>query len=162
MPVKTAKAPESPGADGPDNSHRIGNTIRVHETQIFHDAKRLKLAASLAIGQNGDIYYAATGEDNGGVGTRIFALNSEDGSMRWKTGELDNPRGIASQIVVGNDGRIYVIGWSTVYAFSPKDGTTLWTWKPKIKKGLVHLTLNGRGDVMFGHTAGGAYQRHTF
>lgn len=53
-----------------------------------------------------------------------MALNKENGTVKWHSPDFDH-MDISSEIIVGDDGTIYVIGYYTLYAIDPSSGQFL-------------------------------------
>ncbi len=80
---------------------------------------------------------------------------------------------ISSEIIVGDDGTIYVIGYYTLYAIDPSSGQFLWTWEvpenvphPDNPEGTIFtkgqigaLALTDQGDLVLGTIGSGVYSR---
>ena len=120
------------------------------------------LGTRMALGLDGSIYYAAGGGTATWVETKIYAINKQDGSLKWRSQKLDAV-GINSHILVGNDGTIYVIGYMTLYALNPDNGSTKWTWKAPERlenkptgQALANLALQHNGDIVLTAQRGGA------
>ena len=64
------------------------------------------------------IYFGASGGTVFWKAARIYALNKENGKIKWKSEALDHIA-LGSQIVVGDDGTLYVIGYYNLYAIDP-------------------------------------------
>ena len=153
--------------DGPE--YETGDTLWIHETPVQDS---MWINKSLAIGNDGAIYYAAGGATINWIPARVFAIDPEDGSLKWKTEAIDH-MAISSQIVVGDDGTVYVIGYYTLYAFNPDNGATKWTWRvpenlphPDIPGGTLFtlgqigaLALTDNGDLILGSIGSGVYSR---
>lgn len=159
---------DDPVIDDPDVT--VSDTLWIHESPV-KDSMYLK--STLAIGINGDIYYVAAGASFRWVPARVFAINKADGTLRWMSGELDHSTGVSSQIVVGDDGTVYVIGYYTLYAIDPGSGAFKWTWQvpdelphPDNPNGKVYtkgqigaLALTDDGNLMLGSVGAGVYSR---
>ncbi|MCD6246588.1 PQQ-binding-like beta-propeller repeat protein [candidate division WOR-3 bacterium] len=119
-----------------------GDTLWTYQLQ---DAGFHISSSPLAIGPDGTIYFAAGG---GGWNStdwepqRIFALNKSDGSLKWKSEQLETWH-INSYIVIGDDGTIYVSSATKLYSINPNNGSFNWVWE-------VPQTLpNGTGSDVY-------------
>ena len=92
--------------NNPVAEYQTGDTIWIHESPVKDS---MYINSSLAIGSDGSIYYAASGGTLTWHPVQLFALNRDDGSLKWITEKMD-ANGLSSQIVVGDDGTIYAIG----------------------------------------------------
>jgi hypothetical protein len=160
--------------DGDDMpSAEVGDTLWMHESP-FSDS--MIIAPSLAIGQNGDLYYAVTGYTGHWYHSRVVALDPTDGSVKWYSEPTDHNSGVSSEIVVGDDNTVYVIGFYTLYAFDHETGATLWTWEvptelpnpdnPQVNvytKGQIgSLALTDGGDLILSSNGSGSYYRGVY
>lgn len=153
--------------DPPKDEHEVGDTLWIHDI-IGGDS--LFIDQSMAIGKDGSIYYAKSGGTAYWTPSRIVALNKDNGSLKWESPTLDNIA-ISSQIVVGDDGTIYVIGFYNLYAIDAGTGQFKWTWTvpqtlPDGEGGNVYtygqigaLALTNSGDLVLGSVGSGAYFR---
>lgn len=150
------------------STHEKGDTVWVH--QLPDDLKHIlnpgNLFTAFALGDN-DVYYGA------GVNspTQIYAVNRKDGTLRWKSNELDHTD-ISSQIVVGDNGTVYVIDYCKLYAIDPANGSFKWVWE--VPETVQHagypnglytygqigaLALANNGDLILGSIGSGVYNR---
>lgn len=148
----------------------VGDTLWIHETPVIDS---MVISTSLALGQNGDVYYVVNGTSQKPAGARVIALDADNGSVKWMTQGMDHTTGVSSQIVVGDDNTIYVIGFHTLYAFDPTNGSTKWKWEvpetlpnpdnPQSQiftKGQIGaLALTDNGDLILGSIGSGSYRR---
>ncbi len=154
--------------DPPDDSTKVGDTLWIHD---LAGADSMFIDNSLAIGADGSIYYAKGGGTVYWTATRIVALNKENGSVKWESPPLDHI-GLSSQIVVGDDGTVFAIGYYTLYAIDANTGQFRWTWKvpetvPNPEgSGDIYtygqigaLALTDGGDLVLGSIGSGAYSR---
>jgi len=150
------------------NTANPGDTLWIHD---LPGTDSLFIDHSLAIGTDGSVYYAAGGGTVHWTASRIHAINKSDGSLKWRSGTLDH-MGLSSEIVVGDDGTIYVIGFYTLYAIDPANGSFKWTWEvPEtlpapdgngrvFTKGQIGaLALTDDGDLALGSVGSGVYSR---
>jgi hypothetical protein len=150
------------------STHEKGDTVWVH--QLPDDLKSIRTPGNLflafALGEN-DVYYGAGGYSP----TQIYAVNRKDGTLRWKTNELDHID-LSSQIVVGDDGTVYAIGYFKLYAIDPANGSFKWVWE--VPETVPHadypnglytyeqigaLALANNGDLILGSIGSGVYHR---
>jgi outer membrane protein assembly factor BamB len=107
-----------------------------------------------AMGPDGTIY--ATVTTSTGL-AKLYAV-TPDGTKKWEcelsTWCVDNP-------VVGSDGTIYAISYSSVDAVSP-NGTLQWEWVADPVADINGLTLGDDGTIYVGHHGSGAYYRKVF
>lgn len=152
----------------PVSNYEVGDTLWIHE---LPGKDSLFINSSLAIGKDGSIYYGASGGTVWWNRARIFALNKDDGSVKWVSDNMDH-NALGSQIVVGDDGTIYAIGYYTLYAIDPVNGAFKWKWEvpvtvatPDYPNGLYTygqigaLALTNEGDLILGSIGGGVYSR---
>ncbi len=126
---------------------------------------------TLAIGTNGDLYYAVAGGTLYWTKARIRALNPQQGVMRWESPVLDNI-GLNSPILVSDDGTIYAIGKYRLYAINPVTGQFNWIWEVPNElpfpggPGTIYsygdigaLSLTDNGNLILGSVGTGVYSR---
>lgn len=152
--------------DDPIVENELGDTLWIKD-RIEGD---YFMSNSLARGLDGSIYYAVGGGSVYGTPARIVALNEQTGSKLWQTDEMDHP-GLSSNIIVGDDGTIYAIGFHILYAIDPNNGTFKWTWEvpqtlPLPDGGEINsycqigaLALLNNGDLVLGSIESGVYSR---
>lgn len=146
----------------------IGDTLWIHQV-LGTDS--LFTEPSIATGTNGDIYFAVAGGNLYWTNARIRALDPVSGNMRWESPVLD-AKFLGSQILVGNNGTIYVLGTYNLYAIDPQTGQFQWTWTVPTElpnpdgpgnlytKGQVGaLALADNGNLILGSTGSGVYNR---
>lgn len=118
-----------------------------------------------AIGSDGTIYVSSAvgGMAAVWVEAKVHAINP-DSTLKWVSPELDGFD--VSDPVVGADGTIYVIGYTTVYAINPADGTFKWSYQPPANNNeqyqIYWLTLGNDGQIFFSHVASGVYTRRIY
>lgn len=112
-----------------------------------------------AIGPDGTIYLASGGGTAHWTPARIHAINP-DSTMKWQSGDLDH-MAISSNICIGPDGTVYVIGYYTLYAIDPSNGSFKWTWEVQdpIRAQLGCLAIGNDGTLFFSTIGSGAYVR---
>ncbi len=150
------------------NKHEVGDTLWIHESS----GGPLHINKSLALANSGSIIYAEGGTTVNWKPCRIVSIHKKDGITEWISPELDHI-GISSQIMIGDDGTIYVIGYYTLYAIDPGTGQFKWKWEvpetlphPDIPGGTVYtkgqigaLALNNKGEIIVGSIGSGVYWR---
>lgn len=103
----------------------VGDTLWIQDIQ--RDSFFI-LGASLALSPDQKTFYYAEGGGNVyWTGTRIVARDVASGSVKWRSDAVDH-FAISSQIVVGDQGNIYVTGFYSLFAFDANNGSTLWSW----------------------------------
>ncbi len=116
-----------------------------------------------AIGPDGTIYVASGGGTGTWVPAKLHAINP-DSTFKWATADLDHVG--STNPVVGEDGTIYIIGYYTVYAINPADGSFKWTYEVSAELNehyqIWWLTLGNDGQVFFAHIGAGSYARHIY
>ena len=129
----------------------------------------------LAVASDGTIYFAAGG--NAWNGTeyeqqRVFAINKTDGSLKWKSDYLETWH-INSNIVIGDDGTVYVTSAYHLYAINPSDGSFKWTWEvPQSLPGqngddytygeIGPIALAKDGSILLATCGSGSYTRKLY
>jgi len=121
--------------------------------------------APLALGKDGSIYYSAHGGQVTWDSSRIYAINKTDGSLKWKTEPLAIWH-LNSNIVVGDDGTIYVLSYTKLYSIDPNTGAFNWVWELSHTIGdhntygeVGGLALANNGDLIFKTNGSGSYYR---
>ncbi len=150
-------------------SASVGDTLWVH--QVPGDLNEMYIRdAPLAIGLDGSLYYDAYGSWNGNPTKpdRIYAVNKNDGSLKWKSEPLGT--WMLSDIMVGDDGTIYVENGASLFSINPNTGAINWEWKvPQTLPldgndvytygGLGGLALANNGDIITKANQSGSYHR---
>jgi len=145
-----------------------GDTLWIHqipqgEKEHWIDAK------PLAIGYDGTIYYSAGGGSSNWDPESIYAVNKSDGSLKWQTQALATWH-INSNVIVGDDGTVYVASYTKLYSINPADGSFNWVWEvPETITvngndlytygELGPMTLANNGDLIIKTTGDGSYYR---
>ncbi len=119
----------------------------------------------LAVGKDSSIYYSASGGQSNWESSRIYAINKADGSLKWKTEPLATWH-VNSNIVVGDDGTVYVLSYTKLYSINPNTGAFNWVWEVPEKIGANYtygevggLALASNGDLIFKTNGSGSYYR---
>ncbi len=111
-----------------------------------------------ALGPDGTIYTTVS-DSATGTPARVVAIGPQGGKL-WESADLDHWE--ASWPVVGSDGTIYVVGYQTVYAFTP-GGVLKWTWSPDGNPVPVapigEPALGPDGTIYVTHSSGGPFHR---
>lgn len=154
--------------DDPNMNVQIGDTLWVHD---MTGSEYIFTGPSLAYGDNNEtVYYSKSGGSINWTPSSIVAIDVTDGSQKWESPAMDLA-GLSSEIVVGDDGTIYVIGWVTLYAINPSNGQFKWTWEvptelthsngdPAFTHGQIgSLSLLNSGDLILGSVGSGVYSR---
>jgi hypothetical protein len=146
----------------------VGDTLWVHQVV---GADSLFTEPSIATGTNGDVYFAVAGGTLYWTRARIRALDPVSGNLRWESPVLD-ANSLGSQILVGNNGVIYVIGTYNLYAIDPQTGQFQWVWTVPTElpnpdgPGNLYtygqigaLAMADNGNLILGSTGAGVYSR---
>ena len=155
--------------EDPKSENQLGDTLWVH---AFSGVDSFFMGGISAIGLDGIIYYGKGGGTVYWTPARVVAINPDDGSEKWVSPSIDN-NGIAD-LVVGDDGTVYVIGYYRLYSINPTNGQFNWVWEvpetlPLPEGGEVYsygqigsLALTADGDLVFGSIGSGVYSRATY
>ncbi len=146
----------------------LGDTLWVHNLS-FGENELWITDAPLAIGTDGTIYYSAGGGMSNWEAVRIYAVDKTNGSLKWKTEPLHQWK-VNSNIVIGDDGTIYVESYTKLYSISPGDGSFNWIWEvPETINvngqdlytygELGPMALANNGDLIVKTTGSGSYYR---
>ncbi|MCF8237776.1 MAG: PQQ-binding-like beta-propeller repeat protein [Saprospiraceae bacterium] len=154
-------------ADDPPTT-QIGDTLWIHD---MIGADTLFTEPTLAVGRNGDVYFAVAGGTLYWTHARIRALNATSGVMRWESPIVDHIS-LSSPIVIGDDGTLYVIGAYRLYAINAATGQFNWVWEvpnelpnPNGPGNLYTygpigtLALTDAGNLILGSVGSGVYSR---
>lgn len=153
---------------GTNTSTELGDTLWVHTLE--YDSPEIWIVASpLAIGSDGSIYYSAGGGMATWEADRIYAINPKDGSLKWKSEALETWH-LNSNIMVGDDGNIYVESYTKLYSIDPGSGSINWIWE--VPETLPYndndvytygelggLALADNGDIITKTNGSGIYYR---
>jgi hypothetical protein len=154
--------------DMDDPKVELGDTLWVHNIQ---GADSLFTNNILAQGKNGQIYYSKAGGTLYWTAARIVAIDGKTGNTIWESETLDNID-LSSNIVVADDGTVYVIGYHKLYAINPSNGSFNWVWEVPTEvpnpdgAGMLYtfgrigaLVLLSDGSVILGSVDSGVYNR---
>jgi len=108
-----------------------------------------------AIAADGTIYITSAGDLVSWKPAKICAINP-DGTLKWKSGEIDHVG--TGKICVGSDGTIYVVGYTTLYAINPADGSFKWQMQPHAYQ-ISYLTIGNDGTLFVATVGTGSYRR---
>ncbi len=153
--------------DPPTPGTNVGDTLWIHEKPVLENTTWIR-DVPMAIGNDGNIYYAADGANSTFEPGRVYAINKEDGSLKWKTDQLENSH--PGKIVVADDGTVYVLSGYRLYSIDPNSGAFNWEWEvPEtiIFEGNVvgsygavgGLALANNGDLILKTIGSGSYYR---
>ena len=157
--------------NNPDSTQQtvLGDTLWSH--QLTWTTNELWInEAPLALGKDGSIYYTASGGQSNWEAERVYALNKTDGSLKWKTEPLAIWH-LNSNVMVGDDGTIYVASYTKLYSIDPSSGSFNWVWEvPQTLPGndgndvytygeLGNIALANNGDIITKTTGSGSYYR---
>jgi len=152
----------------PTQSHKVGDTLWIHTVPNLDKTTYLN-NIPFAIGNDGSLYYVASGDQVTWAPSRLYAINKEDGTLKWKTEPLAIWH-VNSNIVVADDGTIYILSYYFLYSINPQTGAFNWVWE--VPKTLIidgeerytygevgALALCNNGDLVFKTTGSGSYSR---
>ncbi len=150
----------------PEEKGGLGDSIWVH-----HNPQNAILdAKAIAIGLDGSIYYSAY-TTSGQM--YIYAVNKSDGNLKWRSQALAN-RQTNSNLVIGDNGNIYVTSYTKLYSINSATGNIDWTWEvpQTLSDGngnslysygeLGPLALSNAGELITKTTGSGSYYRALF
>ena|GEM_PF-1366084 len=161
--------------NGSTNTSSKGDTLWIHRLpdDSLHILNPGNLYTAFALGEN-CVYYGAGGGTSTWLASRVYAVNRSDGTLKWVSNELDH-FDISSQIVVGDDGTVYVIDFYKLYAIDPADGSSKWVWEvpetvpyPDYPNGIYTygqigaLSLANNDNLILGSVGFGVYSRTLF
>ncbi len=147
-----------------------GDTLWIHT--VPKGDKTLWIAEiPLAVGTDGTIYYSASGGMANWEPSRIYAVNKNDGTLKWQTEPLELWH-VNSNIVVADDGTVYILSYTKLYSIDPASGIFNWVWEvpqtlphPDYPNGaysygeVSSLALAENGDLIFKTSGSGVYFR---
>jgi len=133
-------------SDPPAPSTNVGDTLWIHEKPLVENTTWIR-DMPMAIGKDSNIYYLADGGNNTFEPVRVYAINKEDGSLKWKTAKLASSHP-GSNIVVGDDGTVYIISDTKLYSIDSNTGSINWEWE-------VPETINFEGNIVGSYGAAG-------
>ena len=149
----------------PQPTHEHGDILWTHDVVPVNNHTMYIADLPLAVGKDGSIYYSAAGGQDNLEPSRIYALNKTDGSLKWKTEPLAIWH-VNSNIVVGDDGTVYVLSATKLYSIDPATGIFNWVWEVPHSMGdkntygeVSGLALANNGDLIFKTNGSGSYYR---
>ncbi|NOX84741.1 MAG: PQQ-like beta-propeller repeat protein, partial [Chlorobi bacterium] len=155
--------------DNPDTpQQKAGDTLWIHT--VPKGAQNLWIPEQpLAIGKDGSVYYTASGGTANWEPSRVYAVNKDDGTIKWISEPLELWH-VNSNIVVGDDGTVYVMSYTKLYSINPGSGSFNWIWE--VPQTLTYegndvytygevssLALSDNGDLIFKTSGSGVYWR---
>jgi len=132
--------------DTPTPETNVGDTLWVHEKPVLENTTWIR-DMPMAIGKDSSIYYLADGANNTFEPLRVYAINKDDGSLKWKTDKLASSHP-GSNIVVGDDGTVYIISNTKLYSIDSNTGSINWEWE-------VPETINFEGNIVGSYGSAG-------
>jgi outer membrane protein assembly factor BamB len=154
--------------EDPKPTTQVGDTLWIHTKPALENTTYISNMA-LAIGKDGTVYYEADGGTLNWESSRIYAINKNDGSLKWKTEPLAiwHPN---SNILVDDNGVIYMLSYTKLYSINPETGAFNWEWE--VPTTILHdgnevysygevggLALADNGDLIFKTNGSGVYYR---
>jgi len=133
--------------DPPTPSTTVGDTLWIHEKPVVENTTWIR-DMPMAIGKDSNIYYLADGANNTFEPLRVYAINKDDGSLKWKTDQLASSHP-GSNIVVGDDGTVYIISNTKLYSIDPNTGSINWEWEVP-----EHIEFEGNSVYSYGAIGG--------
>jgi hypothetical protein len=120
------------------------------------------ITACPAIADDGTIFVVTGGGNSSLKPARVYAVN-RDGTTRWFTDPLDHNTS-SSDVAIGPDGTVYVIGLTTLYAIDPYTGLFKWTWEPpdSYRYKIGYIALGEDNTVFCSNIGTGDYKRAIF
>ncbi len=107
----------------PTNDAENGDTLWSY---TLDDNFNFSRSTPLALADDGTIFFIAGGVDYGPI--KLFALDKDNGSLKWKTGDLETWH-TNSNIMIGDKGNIYVTSGYHLYSINPANGEINWAWE---------------------------------
>ena len=153
----------------PDNINNPGDTLWTH--QLPEQDPAHYIGKALAIGTDGTLYYEASGGQANWDPVQIYAVNKSDGSLKWESEPLMSWHINGFDLMVGDNGNIYVTSEYKLYSINPADGSFNWVWEvPQTLPGengndvysygeLGPMALTNDNDIIIKTTGGGSYYR---
>jgi len=154
--------------DDPTPSVQVGDTLWIHTKPNLENTTFIS-NIPLAIGTDGTIYYEADGGTLTWESSRVYAINKEDGSLKWMTEPMAiwHPN---SNILVADDGTVYILSYTSLYSIDPATGAFNWVWE--VPNTLPYdgndvytygevggLALLNNGDLILKTNGSGVYYR---
>lgn len=133
--------------DTPTPGTNVGDTLWIHEKPALENTTYIR-DMPMAIGTDGSIYYLADGGTVTWEATRVYAINKDNGSLKWKTEPLEiwHPN---SNIVVADDGTVYILSGHRLYSIDPNSGSFNWEWEVP-----EHIQYDGNDVYSYGEVGG--------
>jgi len=127
------------------NTYDLGRKFTVAASPAVHDQTVYAYAlgdAEWAYNEEWGFWYST------GAPASIVALNSADGSLRWKTdlakeGGYDSHNGVSVNVAGGD---VYVASWHALYRLSAADGNVVWKHTTS-GAGAANAVVNGAPAV---------------
>lgn len=153
----------------PDDTNKLGDTLWIH--QVPQEDPVHYIGKSLAIGTDGTLYYEASGGQTNWDPVQIYAVNKSDGSLKWKSEPLMSWHINGFDLMVGDNGNIYVASEYKLYSINSSDGSFNWVWEvPQTLPGengndvytygeLGPMALTNDNDIIIKTTGSGSYYR---
>ena len=154
--------------DPPTPATNVGDTLWIHEKPVLENTTWIR-DMPMAIGNDGSIYYIADGANNTFEPARVYAINKDDGSFKWKTDQMESSHP-GSNIVVADDGTVYILSGHRLYSIDPNSGSFNWEWE--VPETIVFdgndvysygavggLALKNNGDLILKTPGSGSYYR---
>jgi len=152
-----------------DDTNKPGDTLWTH--YVPQEDPAHYIGSTLAIGTDGTLYYEASGGQSNWDPVQIYAVNKSDGSLKWKSNPLMSWHINGFDIMVGDNGNIYVASEYKLYSINPIDGSFNWVWEvPSTLQDengndvytygeLGAMALSNNNDIIIKTTGGGSYYR---
>ena len=154
--------------DPPTPTVTVGDTLWIHEKPIVEKETWIS-DLPMGIGNDGTIYYMAGGGNNTFEPLRIYAINKDEGSLKWKTDQMESSHP-GSNIVVGDDGTVFILSGHRLYSIDPNTGSFNWEWE--VPEQIVYdgnnvysygsiggLAFANNGDLVLKTVGSGSYYR---
>lgn len=98
-------------------------SLRTHR-DIVPGQSIVSLAAAGSVIYGGTSIFGGLGSVPTATNAKLFAWDSATGQMRWQV-DLDPKAQAITSVIVGPDGKLWVIDYGTLYEVDPADGTIL-------------------------------------